>query len=296
MKQVICISWGPKYGAPYVNRLYAGVARHLTPPFSFTCFTDDAAGFRAEIRAEPLPPLDVAMPTGTKGIWPKARLWSAELADLEGPVLFMDLDLVVVGALDGFFSFGDSDEVILARNPTTPLERLGQTSIFRFPVGKLLPLQEKFLADPQGVADAYQFEQRFVTREAPGGDRVLARALGAALPPALRAGAAAQLLPAAADPEGRARGHLPRRPPAAARDRRALGAAVPADVAGRAPARPLRRRPARPAAALPAPLPAAGALGRRGVARVARDLGDLRDAQGMHNLCTTHMHSKTVRI
>jgi hypothetical protein len=169
VKQVICISWGPKYGAAYVNRLYAGVARHLTPPFSFTCFTDDAAGFRAEIRAEALPTLDVAMPTGTKGIWPKARLWSAELADLRGPVLFMDLDLVVVGALDGFFSFGDSDEVILARNPTTPLERLGQTSIFRFPVGKLLPLQEKFLADPQGVADAYQFEQRFVTREAPGG-------------------------------------------------------------------------------------------------------------------------------
>ena len=44
MKQVICISWGPKYGAPYVNRLYAMVARNLTPPFSFTCFTDDAGG------------------------------------------------------------------------------------------------------------------------------------------------------------------------------------------------------------------------------------------------------------
>jgi hypothetical protein len=171
VKQVICISWGPKYGAPYVNRLYGGVARHLTPPFSFTCFTDNAEGFRPEVRAEPLPPLEVAMPTGTKGIWPKARLWGAALADLAGPVLFMDLDLVVVGPLDDFFGFGAPDEVILGRNPNTPLERLGQTSIFRFPVGKLLPLQQKFLADPQGVADAYQFEQRFVTREAPGGVR-----------------------------------------------------------------------------------------------------------------------------
>ncbi|MFO1141214.1 MAG: glycosyl transferase [Amaricoccus sp.] len=169
MKQVICISWGTKYGAPYVNRLYAMVARNITPPFSFTCFTDSAEGFRPEVRAEPLPPLDVKMPTGTKGIWPKARLWSATLADLTGPVLFMDLDLVVVGSLDDFFSFGDPEDVILARNPNTPLERLGQTSIFRFPVGKLLPLQERFLADPQGVADTYQFEQRYVTREAPGG-------------------------------------------------------------------------------------------------------------------------------
>lgn len=171
MKQVICINWGTKYGAPYVNRLYGGVSRHLTPPFSFTCFTDNAEGFHPDVRAEPLPPLDVAMPTGTKGIWPKARLWGARLADLAGPVLFLDLDMVIVGSLDDFFGFGAPEEVILARNPNTPLERLGQTSIFRFPVGRLLPLQEKFLADPQGVADTYRFEQRFVTREAPGGVR-----------------------------------------------------------------------------------------------------------------------------
>ena len=170
-RQVICISWGTKYGAPYVNRLYAMVARNLTPPFSFTCFTDDAEGFHPGIRAEPLPPLDVAMPTGTKGIWPKARLWGPELGGLTGPVLFMDLDLVVTGSLDDFFSFGAPDEVILARNPNTPMERLGQTSLFRFPVGKLVPLQERFRADPQAVADAFQFEQRFVTREAPGGVR-----------------------------------------------------------------------------------------------------------------------------
>ena len=36
------------------------------------------------------------------------------------------------------------------------------------------------------MADTYQFEQRFVTREAPGGVRLLARALGAALPLPLR--------------------------------------------------------------------------------------------------------------
>ena len=168
-KQVVCINWGKKYGPPYINRLYAMLARNITPPFSLTCFTDRAEGIRPEVRALPLPELDVAMPTGTKGIWPKARLWGETLGDLHGPVLFMDLDLVVVGPMDDFFTFGDPDAVILARNPSTPLERLGQTSLFRFPVGKLLPLQQRFRADPQAVADTYQFEQRFVTREAPGG-------------------------------------------------------------------------------------------------------------------------------
>lgn len=168
-RQVICINWGTKFGPPYVNRLYAMVARNLTPPFSFTCFTDRDEGIRPEVRCAPLPPLDVEMPTGTKGIWPKARLWGPRLGDLTGPVLFLDLDLVVVGSLDPFFEAGAEEDVILARNQSTPFEKLGQTSCFRFPVGKLLPLQEKFIADPQGTADRYRFEQRFVTREAPGG-------------------------------------------------------------------------------------------------------------------------------
>lgn len=168
-KQVICINWGRKYGPAYVNRLYAGVARNITPPFSFTCFCDSPEGMRPEVRTEPLPDLDVEMPRGTQGIWPKARLWSETLGDLEGPVLFLDLDMVIVGNMDGFFEEGAPDDVILARNETTPFEKLGQTSIFRFPVGKLLPLQEKFRADPQGIADRYRFEQRFVTRNAPGG-------------------------------------------------------------------------------------------------------------------------------
>ena len=169
MKQIVCINWGRKYGPDYINRLYAMVARNIAPPFSVTCFTDRHDGVRREVHCEELPPLNVAMPTGTKGIWPKARLWGKELGGLTGPVLFMDLDLVITGSLDDFFSFGNADEVILARNPNTPMEILGQTSIFRFPVGKLLPLQERFLADPQAIADTYKFEQRFVTREAPGG-------------------------------------------------------------------------------------------------------------------------------
>ena len=168
-KQIICINWGTKYGPPFINRLYGMVARNITPPFTFTCFTDNAADIRLEVICEPLPPLDVEMPVRTLGIWPKARLWGPQLGQLKGDVLFLDLDMVIVGNLDPFFEFGEPGQVILSRNPAKPLEKLGQTSLFRFPVGKLVPLQEKFRADPQGIADTYRFEQRFVTRNAPGG-------------------------------------------------------------------------------------------------------------------------------
>lgn len=173
-KQFIAIRWGTKYGPEYLDRLYGMVARHTTGPFTFWCLTDDPAGIRPEIRVLPLPELGCELPRNTYGIWGKSRLWREDLGapgqpGPRGPVLFMDLDVVVTGPLDPFFEVGGADDVILARNPNTPLEKLGQTSIFRFPVGKLAPLREMFLKDPQGIADTYRFEQRFVTRHAPGG-------------------------------------------------------------------------------------------------------------------------------
>ncbi|WKL39844.1 hypothetical protein Q1M64_13210 (plasmid) [Sinorhizobium meliloti] len=92
VKQVICINWGTKYGAPFINRLYAMVARNITPPFTFTCFTDCRAGLNPAILCEDLPPLNVeTMPTNTRGIWPKARLWGAVLGKSKGPGAFFSI-------------------------------------------------------------------------------------------------------------------------------------------------------------------------------------------------------------
>lgn len=171
MHQAICIKWGTMYGPEYVNRLYAGLARHTRAPFRLVCFTDDANGIRDEVETFPLPDLGCAVPTSGPGKWSKLRLWGRELGDLAGPALFLDLDVVITGPMDRFFEYGAPDDVILARNWVRPLERLGQTSIFRFPVGRHAALLERFRADPEGIARRYQYEQRFVTNAVPGGVR-----------------------------------------------------------------------------------------------------------------------------
>ena len=43
-RHILCMKWGTKYGPEYVNRIYAMVARNLTPPFQVICFTDDRRG------------------------------------------------------------------------------------------------------------------------------------------------------------------------------------------------------------------------------------------------------------
>ena len=96
-KQVICISWGTKYGAPYVNRLYAMVARNITPAFLLHLLHRQCRGL------PPGSPRRAAAAARRRdadrhqGHLAQGAALERDLADLTGPVLFMDLDLVVVG-------------------------------------------------------------------------------------------------------------------------------------------------------------------------------------------------------
>lgn len=171
-KQIICVKWGTAYGADYVNRLYGMVSRNVTGAFRLVCLTDDARGIRPEVDTFALAPLGCPAPQRSAGKWRKLVLWGADiptLTGLHGPVLFIDLDSVIVDNIDDYFFYGSPHEVITARNWAKPLRRLGQTSVFRFPAGGVPVLLEAFRANPQAIADRYGFEQHYVTAMAPGG-------------------------------------------------------------------------------------------------------------------------------
>jgi hypothetical protein len=169
MKQIVCVKWGPAYGPEYVNRLYAMVARHTTPPFRVVCLTDRRDGIRGEVECFDLPELGCPHPQRTMGKWRKQVLWGRTVPGLEGVALFIDLDSVIVESIDDFFTFGSPEDVITARNWARPLSRLGQTSVFRFKVGSQSHLLDDFRADPQGIADRHGFEQHYVTHAVKGG-------------------------------------------------------------------------------------------------------------------------------
>jgi len=172
LKQVICVKWGAKFGPEYVNRMYGMLRRNVSGPFRLVCLTDDSNGLRQEIDAYPLPELGCEHPQRSLGKWRKLVLWGGDLpalTGLEGPVLFIDLDSVIVANIDDYFTYGQPDDVITARNWAKPFHRLGQTSVFRFPAGRNPQILDAFRADPQGIADRFRFEQHYVTHSAPGG-------------------------------------------------------------------------------------------------------------------------------
>jgi hypothetical protein len=73
---VICVKWGIKYDAEYVNKLYRGILRHSGKiPCRFLCLTEDPIGLSNEIKTFPLE-------QGWKGWWNKAQVFSPNICHL----------------------------------------------------------------------------------------------------------------------------------------------------------------------------------------------------------------------
>jgi hypothetical protein len=127
------MKWGTLYGPHYVDRLYAMVNRHLSRPFRFVCFTDDAEGIRQEVECLPMPPITLTEKYKNHP-WRKIGLFNPTLGDLSGTTLFLDLDLVIVDSIDPLFDYEPSRFCII-HNWTHPDRITGNSSVYRFEVG-----------------------------------------------------------------------------------------------------------------------------------------------------------------
>lgn len=160
---LICMKWGARYGPDYVNRLYSMVMRHTRRLTRLVCFTDDPAGINPQVRTEPLPHIELPERVRWRP-WRKISLWQNDLAGLRGEVLYLDLDVIITGPLDDFFDY-QRGHYCVARNWTQPGARIGNTSIYRFPVGGHAYLYERMMRDGAQIIETYDNSQTFISRE-----------------------------------------------------------------------------------------------------------------------------------
>jgi hypothetical protein len=172
---VVCIKWGDKYPAYYVNRLYSGVARFLKRPFRFLCFTERAEGIvpAVEVHALPQEPFEAEMvrlmtEPKRKGAWRKISLFKPGLAGMEGPVLGLDIDVAITGSLDDLFDFAPGK--VCMRRDWLEARRMrpgGHGSVFRYDPALHGYLYEEFAADPDACARrAKGAEQKYTSMTA----------------------------------------------------------------------------------------------------------------------------------
>ena len=104
MNHVVCVKWGSKYTAKYVNVLKNMVARHTTVAYKFSCLTDDATDLDPEINVIKLP-----KDPWIKTWWSKLWMFAPEMP-LEGNILYFDLDVVKIKAHNSKAKIGQMED------------------------------------------------------------------------------------------------------------------------------------------------------------------------------------------
>ena len=186
--------------------------RNVSRPTRFIAFTDDPSGLDSDVEARPIPPIKLPA-TGLGGSpWRKLALWSRDIG-VEGDILFMDLDVVVVGPLDDLFDYQPGKFAIVRDWGT---KDCGNSSVMRFPAGGAPHLVDRFEAAPLEKRRLYSNEQVYLSREVRTADDLLAIGMVSELQSHDDAAFSAQFLQKHTNSAGGARRRF-HRPPAAAR-------------------------------------------------------------------------------
>lgn len=158
---IVCVKWGTKFGAEYVNRLYANVEKNITIPHRFVCFTDNPEGINKNVEIRPFYELDDSgLP---EKAWKKLGLFTDKLADLQGRALFLDLDVVILKNIDAFFEV--PGEFVIIKDWDFEDDIIGNSSVFRFEVNKHKDIIENFYKEGKDIRKRYRNEQAFLSHQ-----------------------------------------------------------------------------------------------------------------------------------
>jgi hypothetical protein len=152
---IVCLKWGDKYPAEYVNRLYRMVSNQLSIPFEFYCLTENTQGIDPGINI-----LALEIEPGLKGWWYKLQLFKPDFYGLTGQVMFLDLDVVIVNNMDALFSYHPNDFVII-KDLKPGL--IYNSSVFKFSLGSRPEVWQRFLDDKNAIMARMHGDQDWIS-------------------------------------------------------------------------------------------------------------------------------------
>lgn len=155
MLTVVCIKVGNKYDARYVNKLQNMVARHLTIPHDFVCITDDFV----DVNCKCILPEDE-----DNGWWTKLTLFKDEPYGITGPMLYLDLDIVIRENINSFVK-GTHDFQII-QDWLLPMYN---SSVFYLENGARQYVWDSYIQNPESAQlNSKGGDQDWITQKAKG--------------------------------------------------------------------------------------------------------------------------------
>ena len=157
---VICIKWGMKFDAEYVNRLHKMVEKNLTLPHRFICFTDNPNGFDDGIEVFPLPP--ITFKEGPERGWRKLSVFNKTLQNLEGKALCLDVDVVIINNINYLFE-EDGDFRIIKDWGYPKSSYVGNSGCYRFNIGEHADVLEYFEKHFDEIREKFRNEEEYLS-------------------------------------------------------------------------------------------------------------------------------------
>mgnify|MGYP001211509930 CR=1 FL=1 len=162
MNHVVCVKWGNKYPAKYVNVLKSMVARHTTVPYTFHCFTEDSTGIDQDVNIIKLP-----NQPHIKTWWSKLYMFSPDLP-IQGNILFFDLDVVIFDNIDPLFDYHPGKFMIIRDFNRCRIKdwKLSNSSCMRWQTGTMNYLYTEFAERPGRIMGQNHGDQDWITKRA----------------------------------------------------------------------------------------------------------------------------------
>ena len=134
------------------------VGRHLAHEHRFVCLTDDPAGLDESVEA-------IALPGDLPGYWNKIILFRRDLFEPGTTLLYFDLDLVVVDALDPLLEGETNLTIVKAFGVGAGFN----SSVMRIRAGSLPHVYERFIKDADAIIASGRFagDQNWIFDQAP---------------------------------------------------------------------------------------------------------------------------------
>jgi len=168
---IICMKWGNVYSSDYVNVLYRACSENLNQPFRFICLTDNATDLFDGIEVLPIPEIGCAPEMWFHGAWPKLAVFADHIGEINaGRILFIDLDTVICGDLEPFFTHPSAFVGIDTSDNWRPKGHRGSvgallgTGVFAFDLGTQVQILQKFQDNPLSAFTEADIEQVWVQK------------------------------------------------------------------------------------------------------------------------------------
>jgi len=158
LNYVVCLKYGNKYSAEYVNKLYSMVKRNLTIPFEFVCFTEDSTDINPDVIIKDLP-----LNPNLTGWWYKPLFFNPNLG-LNGTILFLDLDMIIFKNIDMLFTHLPGKFLIIRDFNRHIIKNYNKfnSSIFRLNTGQHRQVYQNFIKDINTAVRRYHGDQDWI--------------------------------------------------------------------------------------------------------------------------------------